>query len=223
MKSGYDGNEYERWFFYENDQLIFSIYFSGSNEQRFYFYKSRLFRWKDNDATRDKEYDNSGWYEWEDLILSESAKIMDGKYGISMSNLIAIKASSTLEADGYDYNAYNLVDGDRTTAWTEGTDGDGINEYVTFQYEKQINFTGISIRNGYQKSGDLFHKNCRVNVLRIVDGNGEEHYVNVPDEDNLNNIDFYESFTSDFVTVYIDSVYSGDTYEDTCISELTFY
>lgn len=60
-------------------------------------------------------------------------------------------------------------------------------------------------------------------MLRIVDGNGEEHYVNVPDEDNLNNIDFYESFTSDFVTVYIDSVYSGDTYEDTCISELTFY
>lgn len=156
MKSGYDGNEYERWFFYENDQLIFSFYFSGSNEQRFYFYKSRLFRWKDNDATHDKEYDNSGWYEWEDLILSESAKIMGGKYGISMSNLIAIKASSTLEADGYDYNAYNLVDGDRTTAWTEGTDGDGINEYVTFQYEKQINFTGISIRNGYQKVETYF-------------------------------------------------------------------
>ncbi len=53
-------------------------------------------------------------------------------------------------------------------------------------------------------------------------GNGEEHYVNVPDEESRNNIDFYESFTSDVVTVYIDSVFEGDTYEDTCISELMF-
>ena len=226
VRSGYNSIEFERWYFFENDTLFFSFYFVGSDEQRFYFYDSKLFRWKDNDITYDKEYEISGWKDWEDSIISESDMLLiseKNNYADIMRGLISVRASSTLHNEKQNYGVTNLIDNDQSTAWVEGVAGTGNNEYIVYRFGDETTFSGISIRNGYQKRDDLYNKNARVKVLRITDGNGNEQYVNVPDEDNLNNIDFYEPFTSDFVTVYIDSVYSGDAYEDTCISELTFY
>ena len=224
IHSGYFEKEWERWFFFNNDQLVFAFYFSGNNEQRFYFCKNRLFRWKDNDEIHDKEYSFSGWYEWEDTILTETSYISDGRAdAIPMRDLTGLTASSTLVTEGYDYGVYNLIDGDKTTTWTEGVVGYGSNECVTYKFDKEFVFHGISIKNGYQKSEELYYKNGRVNVLRIVDGKGEEHYINVPDTEDRNNIDFDKPFSSDVVTVYIDSYFEGSRYEDTCMSELWFY
>ncbi len=140
-----------------------------------------------------------------------------------MRDLTGLTASSTLVTEGYDYGVYNLIDGDKTTTWTEGVVGYGSNECVTYKFDKEFVFHGISIKNGYQKSEELYYKNGRVNVLRIVDGKGEEHYISVPDTEDRNNIDFDISFSSDVVTVYIDSYFEGSRYEDTCMSELWFY
>ena len=183
-----------------------------------------MFRWKDNDEIHDKEYSFSGWYEWEDTILTETSYISDGRAdAIPMRDLTGLTASSTLVTEGYDYGVYNLIDGDKTTTWTEGVVGYGSNECVTYKFDKEFVFHGISIKNGYQKSEELYYKNGRVNVLRIVDGKGEEHYINVPDTEDRNNIDFDKPFSSDVVTVYIDSYFEGSRYEDTCMSELWFY
>ncbi len=75
VTAGYNGIESERWYFFEDDQLIFSFFFKPGDEQRFYFYNNRLFRWKDNDLTHDKAIDVPGWFELEDSIINEGSSL----------------------------------------------------------------------------------------------------------------------------------------------------
>ncbi len=69
------------------------------------------------------------------------------------------------EAPGV-YGAHNLFDGDPSTAWVEGVDGEGISESVTLAIGKEPG-DYIYITNGYQKSRSLFDRNNRVKKLRL--------------------------------------------------------
>ena len=42
-------------------------------------------------------------------------------------------------------------------------------------------FKSITVRNGYQKSNDIFQKNNRVRQLRVVFSQGETQTLSLPD------------------------------------------
>lgn len=82
VNAGYDGVEQERWYFYENDELIFSFYYAGANENRFYFYNGRMFRWIDAEKNiHDLETDSAEFQSREDAVLRESGMIMGDSVG----------------------------------------------------------------------------------------------------------------------------------------------
>ncbi len=142
---------------------------------------------------------------------------------VSMSALESVTATSILKEGTFIYYVDYIKDKDLTTAWTEGASDDGIGEGITFVFDTEQLITGLAINNGFQKSTDLYNKNSRVKQLKIIDGDGNEQYVDVKDTQELQLIDFNKDIVSDTISVYIAQVYIGSAYNDTCISEMSFY
>jgi len=78
-------------------------------------------------------------------------------------------SSSELEQSGYynygKYGAINLGDNNSNTCWAEGTEGDGVGEYIYMTIPKNIR--GIRIRNGFQKSESIYKANNRPKKIEI--------------------------------------------------------
>jgi hypothetical protein len=82
---------------------------------------------------------------------------------MAFDNNVFWSSSSELEQDIYadfgKYGATNLADKDSTTCWAEGSDSDGSGEYVWFVIPESTEI--LRIRNGYQKSEEVFFANNR--------------------------------------------------------------
>ena len=65
------------------------------------------------------------------------------------------------------YAAINLLDLDPNTAWVEGVDGDGEGEYACVSMGLYFP-ESIRIKNGYQKSKELYHYNSRPEKIRLT-------------------------------------------------------
>ena len=63
--------------------------------------------------------------------------------------------------------------GRRASAWVEGQAGQGIGEWIAIEFDGLRTVRSIVVRNGYQKSNDIFRKNNRVRQLRAVFSQGE--------------------------------------------------
>ena len=76
---------------------------------------------------------------------------------------ITVSASST-RAPYKDivYNASFITDGSLSTAWIEGASGEGIGEWVRFDFGKQRTLKQIIIYPGYFKSDSIWKKNNRL-------------------------------------------------------------
>jgi hypothetical protein len=132
-------------------------------------------------------------------------------------------ASSTLKATSTNnYGATNLLDGDVTTAWSEGANGSGIGESVTFTFSSPTVLTRIEIANGYQKDQQRFEGNPRVQTLRLEYSNGTTQLV-----DLLDSMEFQSIVPTrqpvEWVKMVIVSVYAGTVWDDTSLSEVRFY
>ena len=149
----------------------------------------------------------------QDVLQISSAKIRDAD------------ASSYLEESAYNivHMPGKAIDGDLTTGWVEGVSGQGIGETITVYFDGAYLVSGIEIYAGYQKSDDLYHKNSRPKEVYIAfsDGSGESHILN--DVNNVQNIQFIDSVITESISLRIDSVYPGNKYEDTVITEISPY
>ncbi len=144
---------------------------------------------------------------------------------ISMDAVTAVDATSYLIQSSYSlyHTPDRMMDGDLSTAWVEGASGDGIGESVTFTFDGTYLVSGFQIYAGYQKSDALYEKNSRPADIAVTFSNGDEAAVTLADESGSQYIAFDAPVETSSVTLTIDSVYSGSKYEDTVISEITFY
>lgn len=142
---------------------------------------------------------------------------------ISMSNIIKTEASSCLSEYGMTHTADRVIDVNLSTAWVEGASDQGIGEGIRFTFDGSYRINGLLINAGYQKNDSLFKKNSRPKEILIEfnDGHDETHILK--DINSQQQIDFDEYHIADEMTIYILSVYEGDTYQDTCISEIFLY
>lgn len=87
----------------------------------------------------------------------------------SSSELEAENYSEEYDMSGYaDYGKYgslNLGDSNPKTCWAEGSESDGINEFIWMTIPENISI--IRIRNGYQKSEIIYNANNRPRKLEF--------------------------------------------------------
>ena len=147
-----------------------------------------------------------------------------------------VTASSTLEASSsYDYNPQNTHDFNFETAWVEGVKGNGVGEYLKYEFSAAgPRITNIIIANGYVKTEKAWKNNNRVKklkvffneepiiILHLEDKRAEQHFEIDPIglADRKNTKEYENVFWK--LKFEILEVYPGDKYEDTVISEIYF-
>ncbi|MFD2183129.1 NADase-type glycan-binding domain-containing protein [Rhodoplanes azumiensis] len=131
-------------------------------------------------------------------------------------------ASSVLDPQfGSSYGVRNLFGGDPGSAWVEGAAGDGTGEWVTVAFDGERTVHGLVVNNGYEKSTDLYVKNGRVQMLRLVFSTGETRSVTLQDRLGPQTVTLDRPVRAHWVQLVIDRTYRGTRYTDTALSKLT--
>jgi hypothetical protein len=121
---------------------------------------------------------------------------------------------------GNSYGPENLFEGPQSAAWVEGQAGQGIGEWIAIEFDGMRTVRSIVVRNGYQKSTDIFHKNNRVRQLRAVFSQGETQTLIVPDRFGSELLTLPKPIRAYWVKFIIDDVWAGNKYTDTAITKL---
>jgi hypothetical protein len=141
------------------------------------------------------------------------------------SQQFTAKASSWLkESDGTEHPPSAVKDQDRSTAWVEGAEGDGIGEHLTLVLAKPSNVRRMGIVNGFMKSQELYFANNRVRQWAVSVNGGTPFSVEVPDEPL--EVEYFwidlpkSSKLVKTIKLEITSIWPGNTYRDTALSEV---
>lgn len=135
----------------------------------------------------------------------------------------SITASSTLSPEGdFSYGAENLRYND-STCWCEGVTGMGNGEYITFSSNELQSVSGIQIINGYAKSTTSYYDNSRVKKIQFEFSDGSLVTKDISDSDTLQKVSFGKTINTTYIKMTILDTYSGDLYDDTCISYIRPY
>ncbi len=142
---------------------------------------------------------------------------------------------SVLESDnGFSYEPENLLENSIERTWSEGAEGYGIGEYIdlfmqfTDQPHAGVYVDEICIVNGYAKDEETWKKNGRVKTMRLYwGGTSESCYIGnicLEDTREVQYIDlsefqlFIPTGTHATLSLYIEEVYEGSMYADTCVT-----
>lgn len=139
---------------------------------------------------------------------------------VRMRDVEDVTASSYLSEKNIKHMPDLIMDGDTTTAWVEGVDGNGEGESITFTFGDLYAVSDIKIWNGYQKSEDLYYKNARPAELELEFSDGSTEQISLQDTSSGFQEFALERHVTSYVKVKIISTYEGSKYEDTVISEI---
>ena len=120
------------------------------------------------------------------------------------------------------YGAAFLNDGDTSTPWEEGVEGDGIGEQITYEPESGMKLQVIRIYPGNGRSDKAFQENNRPKTITL-EIDGKKQALNFDDAGHFYTFSSKKPVTAKQVKLIIDSVYQGSKWQDTCISEVEFY
>ncbi len=132
-----------------------------------------------------------------------------------------ICASTTHESRGdISFRPENLFDDDHDTAWVEGAEGDGIYETVVIRFEVPYEIYSVDFLNGFTKSDGIYAANGRVRDIEIRDSLGRVLFAELEDSGDWQSVEMDEQRRVAWISIEIESVYPGDTYQNTALSEL---
>ncbi|MCD8144042.1 MAG: zinc-ribbon domain-containing protein [Oscillospiraceae bacterium] len=157
--------------------------------------------------------------ESETPAVSESVTPSEEPAPANTVAISAVTATSALSEYNMTHSASRICDGNLSTAWVEGVDGNGIGESVTITFDGSC----LEINAGYQKSSDLYEKNARPSELLLTFSDGTTETVWLEDVNATQTIVLSQARETSSVTLTIQSVYTGWKYEDTVISEVAFF
>lgn len=120
------------------------------------------------------------------------------------------------------YGAAFLSDGDTSTPWEEGVEGDGIGEQITYEPEAGTKIQAIRIYPGNGRSDKAFQENNRPKTMTL-EIDGKKQTLDFDDAGHFYTFSSKKPVTAKKVKLIIDSVYQGSKWQDTCISEVEFY
>lgn len=123
-------------------------------------------------------------------------------------------------AHGNNYGARNLTDGDDSTAWVEGSGGQGAGDFVVVEFDAPRLVGVITLRNGYAKNPDIFGKNSRVKDVELNFSTGDSLQATLTDQTGEQRVNLNRPVKAKWVQLVIRSVYPGWKYSDTALNEL---
>jgi hypothetical protein len=134
---------------------------------------------------------------------------------------VLVTASSWLDLGGeFQYRPGNAADGHPSTAWAEGAEGPGIDQWLRFEFGAPRTVREVQVLPGYAKTTDLFYKYNRPKTLHLEFSDGID--VNLPIEDEPMVQRFVVRSEAEWVKVSIVDVYPGTTRNETYLSEIEF-
>lgn len=226
---GYSDEQSEGdWYWIDGEYSSFVNWRSGepnneANEEH-YALISPDGTWNDGKLEIDSRSGVNILCEWNTLFESNASiqPISDYKTHISNISSSSHLANEIYGNKTYVYSAEKAFDSDMTTCWSEGVDGYGVGETITVYFDDVYEISEISLWNGLCTSEDLFYKNSRLHNITVVLSNGNSYNFEYSDGwDNRNNsFSFEKSIETSSLTIIIQSVYEGNKYKDTCISEI---
>jgi hypothetical protein len=134
--------------------------------------------------------------------------------------ITASASSVRLAVQSNTYYAANAIDGKRSTAWIEGTDGPGIGEWIRFDFDREIVVHRILIQPGYFKSAQIWAQNNRLANVTAQFSDGSSRDLTFADSMTSQKVDV-GAIRTKWVRFVIKSVYFG-TDPDTALSEVAF-
>lgn len=154
-------------------------------------------------------YDDNSTFE----ILKDQLLNFDTPVNIP-NKYVSVNCSSELSSK---YVKNNLLDYDLNSAWAEGSEGSGIEEWLEINVTEQMKINEIILFPGYGKSEDLFYANNRVKKVS-VEWNGKSKIVELEDYFCAQSININDT-TNKIKITFLD-VYKGSKYNDLCVSEI---
>lgn len=175
-----------------------------------------------------QQEDGWKWANGEELEYTnwESDNSKSGNYALLYSErakdmVKSAQSSSELTEETTTYSVDQIMDGDFSTAWADGVDGQGIGESISLIFDQTYLLSGFEINAGFQKNNDLYWKNSRPETITIEYPDGSSEQCILQDINDKQTAYLQNPVETDRLTIRIDSVYEGTKYQDTAISELT--
>ena len=155
-----------------------------------------------------------------DNIIAELKK----NEGLIQRHHIEATSSSTLidKNNKFLYDIDNVFDNNDNTAWVEGTEGNGVGEWIQFDFDKEYKVARVDIISGYSKTKSIFKANNRIKKLEVLFSDGSQIILNLKDTMDLQQIKI-EPYVTKSIKFIIKDIYKGSGYEDACISEMKLW
>ncbi len=154
-----------------------------------------------------------------------------------------VRVTSKLQEEGSHpegYNGYRAFDGRLDSAWVEGEEGPGIGEILKIRFGQIVEIDSVEIAPGFFIS--QYHRaNNRVKKLRIVADRRQINFAFKGDSTELRTTPDARQYVLDFqdsmavqkrplevsgirdIAFVLEDIYPGTQWDDTCISEISFY
>jgi hypothetical protein len=121
------------------------------------------------------------------------------------------------------YSAYNILDGDPETVWSEGIEGDGKGETIEIiSYWDEIELDEIEIMPGYFDTR-YYRANNRLKKIKLYYNETDFITLDFKDIMEVQRIPLGRTIKTRYLKIEIIDTFPGDTWNDTCISEIGFY
>lgn len=153
------------------------------------------------------------------MLYGDGNRLLDVRPPTFVAGLIS--ASSSLSPD-LAYGPSNLMDSRKDFGWAEGASGNGINEILTFQTEKEITISAIKFWNGYQRSPSHYEGNARMKSFSFGTSEVSELY-RLEDSSSPQFIELTKPISGTEFILKIHDAYSGTKYQDLVLSEIKFF
>ncbi len=155
--------------------------------------------------------------------------VLFGLTGSAMAGQVKLKKSmasaksSHLDDSGISYEAKNIADGKASTVWVEGEDGSGLGSWVQIDLGESKSVTGLKLWNGNWYTWDFWERHNRIKDLKVEFSDGSTKEFTLTDEFKPESIDFGGAVQTDSIRLYVKSIYGGNTFNDTCLSEVLVF
>ncbi len=134
-----------------------------------------------------------------------------------------VSASSVYSGDDIGvHSGEKVCDGRLDTNWTEGVWGNGVGEYLLFEFDQHYVLTKLRIFIGSHYHEAVYRQNGRPETITLTFSDGSTEHIRLNDVYEEQVITFDRPYYTDSVKLTIDSVYTGTLYRDTVIAELDF-
>ena len=130
-----------------------------------------------------------------------------------------VSASSVLNPPSV-YSAAHLFDGRTQTAWIEGAEAYGKNEFVNIELNQLIGVSGLLLWNGFQRSKEHFKSNSSVKQFSFGSRGLNERVFTLRDTEAGQFFELNHKTIGKQFLLSIQDVYKGTKYQDVALSEL---